>query len=100
MNALEKIYLEKLTENGDIAYKSTGNNLTDLLFMTPFFEKHLNQVTIGTSDKEKLFSMFVRDPRFGLGRRDLGRKLMKLSGVNADDVALAGRFDDLFNIST
>lgn len=100
MNALEKIYLEKKTENRDIAYKSTGNNLTDLLFMAPFFEKNLNQVTIGTSDKEKMFSMFVRDPRYGLGRRDLGRKLMKLSGVNADDVALAGRFDDLFNIAS
>ena len=100
MNLLEKILNEKKTENGDVAYKTTGNNLTDLLFMTAFFEKHLDQAKIGTTDREKLFSMFVRDPRFGLGRRDLGRELMKQSGVSADDVVLAGRYDDLYHIAT
>ena len=100
MNELEKILLEKKTENGDKSYLSSGDNLTDLLFMTPFFEKHLNQVSIGTSDKEKLFSMFIRDPRYGLGRRDLGRKLMKLSGVSTQDILLAGRADDLWYIPT
>ena len=39
MNLLEKIYAKKTTENGDISYKTTGNNLTDLFFMTSFFEK-------------------------------------------------------------
>lgn len=100
MNLLEKINAKKKTENGDISYKTTGNNLTDLFFMTSFFERHLDQVKIGTSDKEKLFSMFVRDPRFGLGRRDLGRKLMQLSDVSAEDIIIAGRFDDLWKIPT
>ena len=100
MNEIEKLMNEKLTENGDKAYKSTGNNLTDLFFMTPYFEKHLDEVSIGTSDKEKLFSMYVRDPRFGLGRRDLGRKLMYLSKVPFYNVVLAGRYDDLWNIPT
>ena len=100
MNKLQKILNTKVTENGDVSYKSTGNNLTDLFFMTPFFEKHLDQVSIGDSEKEKLFSMFVRDPRFGLGRRDLGRKLMQLSNVNVEDIVLAGRYDDLYNIAT
>ena len=100
MNELEKIFLEKRTENGDISYKSTGDNLTDLFFMTPYFEKHLDQVKIGDSDKEKLFSMFVRDPRFGLGRRDLGRKLMYLSNVEPYNVVRAGRYDDLWHIPT
>lgn len=100
MNELEKLFAEKKTENGDIAYKTTGDNLTDLFFMTPYFEKHLDQVKIGESDKEKLFSMFVRDPRFGLGRRDLGRKLMSLSKVPFYNVALAGRYDDLWHIPT
>ena len=100
MNLLEKIYAKKTTENGDISYKTTGNNLTDLFFMTSFFEKNLYQVKIGTTDKEKLFSMFVRDPRFGLGRRDLGRRLMQLSNVSAEDIILAGRFDDLWKIPT
>ena len=50
MNELEKIMYEKKTENGDKSYTTTGNNLTDLLFMTPFFEKNIDQVKIGTSE--------------------------------------------------
>jgi len=100
MNEIEKILNEKLTENGDKSYKSTGNNLTDLLFMTPFFEKNLDQASIGTSEKEKLFSMFIRDPRFGLGRRDLGRRLMAQAQVSPKYIVTAGRYDDLFHIPT
>jgi hypothetical protein len=100
MNSLEKIFTEKLTENGDKAYNTTGNNLTDLLFMTSFFEKHLDEAHIGSSEKEKVFSMFLRDPRFGLGRRDLGRRLMKQAGVNVENIVKAGRYDDLYHIAT
>lgn len=100
MNELEKIFNEKLTENGDKSYKSTGNNLTDLFFMTPYFEKNLGEATIGTTEREKVFSMFVRDPRFGLGRRDLGRRLMALSGVSTNNIIKAGRYDDLWHIPT
>lgn len=99
MNLLEKMLNEKKTENGDVSYKTTGDNLTDLFFMTAFFEKNLDEVKIGTSDREKIFSMFIRDPRHGLGRRDLGRELMKQSCVSVDDVILAGRYDDLYNIA-
>lgn len=100
MNELQKILNEKLTENGDKSYKSTGDNLTDIFFMTPYFEKHLDEATIGTSEKEKIFSMFVRDPRFGLGRRDLGRRLMAQSKVPFYDIVVAGRYDDLWHIPT
>ena len=100
MNELQKIMSEKRTENGDKSYKSTGNNLVDLFFMVPFFEKHLDEVKIGTSEKEKVFSMFIRDPRFGLGRRDLGRELMKQSEVPFYDIVKAGRYDDLWHIPT
>lgn len=100
MNSIEKLLETKTNEKGDISYKTTGNNLTDLLFMTSFFEKHLEEVNIGTSDKEKLFSMFIRDPRYGLGRRDLGRLLMKKSQVSAEDILKAGRSDDLWKIPT
>lgn len=95
MNELEKLFAEKRTENGDVAYSTSGSKLLDLLFMTAYFEKHLGEVKIGNSDKEKLFAMFVRDGRFGLGRRDLGRELMKQAEVKAEDVVKAGRFDDL-----
>lgn len=98
MNEIEKLFNEKLTENGDKSYKSTGDNLTDLFFMTPYFEKNLDEATIGTTEREKVFSMFIRDPRYGLGRRDLGRRLMKLSGVTPENIIKAGRYDDLFYI--
>lgn len=100
MNLLEKTNLEKFTENGDKAYSSTGNNLLDILFMSSYLENHLNEVKLGNSDKEKLFAMFMRDPRFGIGRRDLGRELMRQAGVKPEDVAKAGRFDDLLTIAT
>lgn len=100
MNKLQKLMETKLTENGDISYKTTGDNLSDLMFLTAFFEKNLDQVKIGTSEKEKLFSMFIRDPRYGLGRRNLGRTLMKLSMVEPQDIVLAGRYDDLWHIPT
>lgn len=93
---LEQIFAQKLTENGDKAYSTTINPLMDLLFMSEYFQNHLDEVHIGTSEREKLFSMFIRDPRFGLGRRGLGRRLMLMSGVSPADVVKAGRFDDLF----
>ena len=100
MNALEKLFATKKTENGDISYNTTGNPLIDILFMTAYFEKHIEEVRIGNTEKEKLFSMFIRDPRYGLGRRDLGRRLMDLSNVQAKDIVKAGRFDDLWHIPT
>ena len=81
MNNLEKIFAEKKTENGDISYNTTGNNLLDILFMTSFYEKHLNEVKIGKTEKEKIFARFIRDPRFGLGRRDLGRELKETKNI-------------------
>lgn len=100
MNKLEEIFAEKLTENGDKSYNTTGNNLIDLLFMADFFAKNLDQVHIGDSEKEKLFSMYMRDPRNGQGRRDLGRKLAKLSNLDKDMIVLSGRYDDLWHIPT
>lgn len=103
MNNLQRLVMKskarKLTENGDIAFKTTGDNLTDLFFMTPYFEKHLDEVHIGQSERDKVFSMYIRDPRFGLGRRDLGRELMLQSNVDTIDVVKAGRIDDLLYIA-
>lgn len=100
MTELEKLFNESRTENGDKCFVSTGNHLLDILFMTSYYEKHLDEVNIGGSDKEKLFAMFVRDCRHGLGRRDLGRKLMYLAGVESEEVVKAGRYDDLYKIGT
>ena len=89
LKEMKKLKAEKLTENGDKAFNTTGDNLTDLMFMTAYFEKHLDEAKIGTSAREKLFSMYVRDPRFGLGRRALGRCFMEQAGVSAINIVKA-----------
>ena len=95
MTELEKIFAEKKTENGDVSYNTTGNNLLDILFMTSYYEKHLEEAHIGDSEKEKWFARFIRDPRYGLGRRDLGRKLMYMANLLPEEIVKSGRFDDL-----
>ena len=98
---LEEIFSSKVTENGDLAFNKVGDTLINILFLTEYYQKHLNEVpTLGYSGKEQLFAMFIRDPRFGMGRRDLGRKLMELSKVLPDDIVVAGRYDDLWHIPT
>ena len=99
MASLDQLFANaKLTENGDSAFSSTGNHLLDLIFMSEYYQNHLDEVSIGNTPKYRLFSMFIRDPRYGLGRRDLGRRLMKLSEVGPAYTVLAGRFDDLFYV--
>lgn len=95
---LNEIFSEKVTENGDLAFNKVGDdNLINILFLTEYYQKHLNEVpTLGYSDKEKLFAMFIRDPRFGMGRRDLGRKLMTNTHCSVEQIVKAGRVDDLF----
>ena len=103
MNSIQKKFMvnkyKKLTENGDVSYKSTGNNLIDIFFMTSYFEKHLDEVHIGNSNKEKVLAMCIRDGRYGLGRRDLGRELMYQADVSPEDIVKAGRYDDLWHIA-
>ena len=95
MTELEKIFAEKKTENGDVSYNTTGNNLLDILFMASYYEKHLEEAHIGDSEKEKWFARFIRDPRYGLGRRDLGRNLMYMADLLPEEIVESGRFDDL-----
>lgn len=101
MTELERLFAEKRTENGDIAYNTTGDDLLDILFMTEYYQKHLDEAKdkIGKTDVDKLFAMFVRDPRLGLGRRDLGRVLMDGAEVDISSVIKAGRYDDLFYLT-
>jgi len=94
---IQEIFSTKRTENGDIAFDKVGNdNLLNILFLTEYYQKHLDEVHIGTTDRERLFSMFIRDPRFGLGKRDLGRSLMHQSDCSIQEIVKAGRVDDLF----
>lgn len=104
MNEIEKIVAalaaekenQTLTQNGDLAYKSTNDHLVDLLFKTEYLREHLDEVEIGSSNTEKLFAMMIRDPRFGLGQRNVGRRLMRLSGCTLNAFLVAGRADDIW----
>ena len=87
----------KLTENGDIAFKMPStNNFINILFLTEYFQKHSSQIpSIGKDEKAQLFAMMIRDPRFGLGKRDLGRHLMGMTKCSIEQIMKAGRADDL-----
>lgn len=91
----------KETENGDLAFNSTTNKLVDILFMSEYYQKHLNEMpTLDVNDYNKLFAMFMRDPRYGMGRRDIGRMLLANENATIEDILKCGRVDDLFHIST
>lgn len=88
-----------LTENGDVCYSTTGNHLLDVLFKTDYFSEHPEEVTLNpNSIVEKVFAMFIRDPRFGVGKRNLGRHLLQQTGATFDEIFYAGRADDLWKM--
>ena len=96
---LQHIFNAKATENGDLAFKkvSQDNELLNILFLTEYYQKHLDEVPVlEPSDRNRLFAMMIRDPRLGLGRRDLGRRLMSMTNVSISNVIKAGRVDDVF----
>ena len=96
---LENLFINKLTENGDKSFSSTGNKMLDVLFMTEYYSKHLGETPfLGHDETAKLFAMFIRDPRAGLGRRDLGRRLLADALCGYDQILKCGRADDLWMI--
>lgn len=96
---LENLFINKLTENGDKSFSSTGNKMLNVLFMTEYYSKHLEETPfLGNDETAKLFAMFIRDPRAGLGKRDLGRRLLADSLCNYDQILKCGRADDLWMI--
>lgn len=102
MNALEKLFNTKLTENGDLAYKSSGNGVVDLIFLAEYFTKNPNEIPINDiealpEEARRLLCMFIRDPRYGMGYRDYGRILFEKFNADVDDVVKAGRWDDLWD---
>lgn len=102
MNNLEKLFNTKLTENGDLAYKSSGNPVVDLIFLAEYFTKNPNEIPINDilalpEVARRLLCMFIRDPRFGMGYRDYGRILFEKFNADVDDVVKAGRWDDLWD---
>lgn len=98
MSSIKKVFSRKYTENGDEAFSTTGNNLVDILFFSEYFTKNPDEVVIGNSEKEKLFAKFIRDPRYGLGKKKLGQTLLRLTDASFDDIAKCGRYDDLWKM--
>ena len=98
---LQHIFNVKATENGDLSFKkvSQDNELLNILFLTEYYQKHLSEVPmLEPSYRNRLFAMMIRDPRLGLGRRDLGRKLMGDTQCSIEQIVKAGRVDDLFAV--
>ena len=96
---LQHIFNAKATENGDLSFKkvSQNNELLNILFLTEYYQKHLDAVpALEPTERNKLFAMMIRDPRLGLGRRDLGRQLMFYTKCSYEQILKAGRADDLF----
>lgn len=59
---------------------------------TPFSFPGIDQIDL----RYKWLAMLIRDPRMGLGYKELGRTMMILSGVSPVRAINAGRADDLF----
>ena len=86
----------KLTENGDLAYSTIGDKYADILFFAPYLQNNLDELKkFGLSKDDKLFAMMMRDPRFGLGYRKLGRELLNETRATPEEIVKCGRFDDL-----
>ena len=96
---INEVFNAKLTENGDIAFKKVSDdNLLNILFLTEYYQHHRDEIPyIGTSDKAKIFARFIRDPRFGMGRKDLGRTLMNMTECSFEEILKSGRADDLLS---
>lgn len=97
MATFTEAFAVKETENGDLSYTTTGNKYADLLFMGEYYTNNPDEAKgkIGKSEHDKLFAMFIRDPRLGLGMKTYGRMLMSEAEVSAEDIVKAGRYDDL-----
>lgn len=100
INALESAFNLTETDNGDEAFVSTTNKLIDLVFYAESLNKNADRETIeiGKSNLDKLVSAFIRDPRHGIGKRDLGRKLLKQTEFPIHLIPQVGRYDDLIKM--
>ena len=96
----------KLTENGDLAFisptlgETEDDKMLDILFKTEYYQNHLAEVPVlEKTEKASKFAQFIRDPRCGLGKRDLGRVLLHSLQTDNDTMLKCGRADDLFYAS-
>ena len=99
-----------LTENGAIAYKTSGSYLVDLNFRIPSFRNKVDtslfDLALAEDERHTLkWLLYLRDIRGGMGERKSFRELLvHLSNTKEDlclklldnvDIAEYGRYDDL-----
>lgn len=110
MNIFES-FNQTTTANGDMAYKIYINNpYVDFLFRLHSIRELAKYKGLGCvedliradypeflekSEFNKFFSMYIRDPRMGIGEREIGRVLLKIQNASIDDVIETGRADDI-----
>lgn len=87
----------KLTENGDLAYKSTTNKLLDILFMSEYYKNNTDKLpNIVGEPQANIFASFMRDPRLGMGCKNVGRTLLGQVNASPEEILACGRADDLW----
>ena len=87
------------TENGDFAYTGLNNPLLDILFKTDYYRVHLDELPkLADTPKNKLFAKFIRDPRYGVGCKNIGRELLKMVNATFEEIVMCGRGDDLWKM--
>lgn len=98
--ALDELFDDRTeTLNGDVAFVNVGNLLVDILFKTEYLRNHLDELpVIEPTVRNQIFSMMIRDPRYGFGQKNVGRSLMVSTGVSLDEMLIAGRGDDLLEL--
>lgn len=95
--SLMQVFNQKFTENGDKAFTTSENTLLDVLFNTEYYRHRTGELPVlPKTEKNKLFSRFLRDPRYGMGARNIGRTLMLQQDCTPEEVAMSGRFDDVW----
>lgn len=116
MNFCDKIKSltnQKMTENGGVAYSTSGSPLLDLFSLGGSLrrrsEEEIKGMYLAARDEDKeladSFVLYVRDIRNnGCGERRIGRILLRALATldpnkiirNFDTIVKAGRYDDLF----
>lgn len=96
---LKEVFNKTTTTNGDDAFLSSGNKYVDILFRLTEFRHNPTKIPYTLSpdsEIDMLFSMYIRDPRYGTGEREVGRQLMLDTKVPPYLVLAVGRADDIF----
>lgn len=107
---IKEAFNRTTTENGDFAFYSyVKNPHVDFLFRLTSIREHFKTDRLKAEERllhefpslflknefNMFFAMYIRDPRFGLGEREIGRCLLRHQKIDIDWLITIGRADDL-----